>query len=42
MEMTAQLKFRELRTDDLSGILSSEQEHLTEPNICLRSVKEES
>lgn len=37
MEITAQLEVRELRISDFSGILLSEQEHLTDPNICLRS-----
>lgn len=41
MEMTAQLEFRRLRTDDISGILLSEQKHLTDPNTCLRSGKED-
>lgn len=41
MEVTAQLEFRELRMDDLSGILLSEQEYLTDPNICLRSSRED-
>lgn len=41
MEITAQLKVRELRIGDLSGILLSEQEHLTDPNICLRSSRED-
>ena len=41
MEVTAQLELRELRIDDLSGILLSEQEYLTDPNICLRSSRED-
>lgn len=41
MEITAQLEVRELRISDLSGILLSEQEHLTDPNICLRSSRED-
>lgn len=41
MEITAQLEVRELRISDLSGILLSEQEHLTDPNICLRSARED-
>ena len=41
MEITAQLEIRELRISDLSGILLSEQEHLTDPNICLRSSRED-
>ena len=41
MEMTAQLEIRRLRTDDISGILLSEQKHLTDPNTCLRSGKED-
>ena len=41
MEITAQLELRELRIGDLSGILLSEQEHLTDPNTCLRSSQED-
>lgn len=41
MEITAQLELRELRISDLSGILLSEREHLTDPNICLQSVRED-
>lgn len=41
MEITAQLEVRELRISDLSEILLSEQDHLTDPNICLRSSRED-
>lgn len=41
MEMTAHLEFRVLHAGDLSGIILSELEHLTDPDTCLRSSKED-